>query len=204
MDTGITSLTALRAAEAACTRCPLYRNATQVVPGEGPARARLMMVGEQPGDQEDRAGKPFVGPAGRLLDRAIAEAGIDRNAVFVTNAVKHFKFEPRGKRRLHQKPNAHEIERCKWWNDIERALVRPTLIAALGATAARSLFGKVVTITRMRGRLHELDDGTAAIVTTHPSALLRMPDQHAKAAAFALLVADLALCADYLKTHGGR
>jgi len=204
MNVGITSLTALRVAEAACTRCPLYKNATQVVPGEGPAPAKLMMVGEQPGDKEDLAGHPFVGPAGRMLDRAIVDAGIDRKAVFVTNAVKHFKFEPRGKRRLHQKPNAHEIERCKWWNDIERAIVKPKLIAALGATAARSLFGKVVTITKMRGRLHELEDGTPAIVTTHPSALLRMPDERAKAAAFALLVADLELCADYLKKHGGR
>ncbi|MGN6460131.1 MAG: UdgX family uracil-DNA binding protein [Pseudolabrys sp.] len=172
----IRSLRKLREAEAACTRCPLYRNATQVVPGEGPAHAPLMLVGEQPGDREDLAGHPFVGPAGQMLDRAIAEAGIARKQVFVTNAVKHFKFVPRGKRRLHQKPNAHEIDRCKWWNDFERSLVKPRLIAALGATAGRSLFGRTVTIGKMRGRVHHLDDGTAAIITTHPSALLRMPD----------------------------
>lgn len=123
----IRSLRALREAEAACTRCPLHKNATQVVPGEGPARAPLMLVGEQPGDREDLTGRPFVGPAGQMLDRAIAEAGIARKQVFVTNAVKHFKFAPRGKRRLHQKPNAHEIERCKWWNDLERAIVKPAV-----------------------------------------------------------------------------
>lgn len=194
----IRSLRALRAAEAACTRCPLYRNATQVVPGEGPARAQLMLVGEQPGDREDLAGHPFVGPAGQMLDRAIAEAGIARKDVFVTNAVKHFKFVPRGKRRLHQKPNAHEIDRCKWWNNLERAIVKPRLIAALGATAGRSLFGRTVTIGKMRGRVHHLDDGTAAIVTAHPSALLRMPDADAKAVAFALLVRDLQLARDFL------
>ncbi len=199
MDMPIHSLTALRKAEAECTRCPLYRNATQVVPGEGPAKARLMMVGEQPGDKEDLAGKPFVGPAGRILDEAIAEAGIDRKTVFVTNAVKHFKFEPRGKRRLHKKPNAHEIERCKWWNDIERAIVKPGLIVALGATAARSLFGRAVTITKMRGKVHELDDGTAIIVTIHPSAVLRMPDDAARKTALRQLVGDLKVGAKVLR-----
>jgi uracil-DNA glycosylase family protein len=146
------SLKALRAEEAACRRCPLYQNATQVVPGEGPARARLMMVGEQPGDKEDRAGKPFVGPAGRVLDEAIAEAGIDRRHVFITNAVKHFKFEMRGKRRLHKKPNAHEIERCRWWIDLERAIVKPAVTVALGATAVRSLMGRPMTMRRVSGR----------------------------------------------------
>jgi uracil-DNA glycosylase family protein len=136
----------LRAAETACRRCPLYRDATQVVPGEGPAPARLMLVGEQPGDQEDIRGRPFVGPAGRVLDRAIAEAGIERGEVFVTNAVKHFKWEPRGKRRLHKKPSAYEIDRCRWWSDIERAIVQPALTVALGATAAASLLGRSVTI----------------------------------------------------------
>src|ERR671912_835230 len=140
-EAAIKSLKALRAAEAECTRCPLYKFATQVVPGEGPAHARIMMVGEQPGDKEDLAGKPFVGPAGRMLDQAIVEAGIDRKLVFVTNAVKRFKFEQRGKRRLHKRPNAYEIERCRWWLDHERAIVRPAAIVALGATAARSLFG---------------------------------------------------------------
>jgi uracil-DNA glycosylase family protein len=140
--TTITSLRSLHEAEISCERCPLYRNANQVVPGEGPVGAQLMMVGEQPGDQEDLAGRPFVGPAGRMLDRAIGEAGIDRSRVFVTNAVKHFKFELRGKRRLHKKSNAYEIERCRWWNELEREIVRPALVVALGATAARSLLGK--------------------------------------------------------------
>ena len=149
----IRSLAALHAAEAACTRCPLYRDATQVVPGEGPRQARLMMVGEQPGDQEHQQGRPFVGPAGRMLDRAIADAGIDRRKqVFVTNAVKHFKYELRGRRRLHKRPNAHKIERCRWWNEIERTIVKPEVIVALGATAARSLVGKPVTLAKVRGQ----------------------------------------------------
>src|SRR5881227_3508295 len=167
-DTGLTpvrSLKALAAAEAECTRCPLYKFATQVVPGEGRVRAHLMLVGEQPGDQEDRAGKPFVGPAGRILDQALEAAGIPRNEAFVTNAVKHFKFEMRGKRRLHKRPNAYEIERCKWWLDLERKIVRPAAIVALGATAARSLFGRVVTVGKMRGKAYELADGTSAFVT---------------------------------------
>jgi uracil-DNA glycosylase family protein len=136
------TLAGLRKAEAQCTRCPLYLPATQVVPGEGPEHAPLMMVGEQPGNDEDLAGHPFVGPAGRMLDRAIAEAGLDRTQIYVTNAVKHFKFEPRGKRRLHKRPNTYEIERCKWWNDIERKLVHPEIIVALGDTAARSVMEK--------------------------------------------------------------
>ena len=190
-DRPIRSLSALAAAEADCTRCPLYKHATQVVPGEGRAAARLMLLGEQPGDKEDLAGKPFVGPAGGILDRALDEAGIRRNDVFVTNAVKHFKFEQRGKRRLHKRPNAHEIERCRWWLDHERAIVRPAAIVALGATAARSLFGKVVTISRMRGDAHRLADGTAAFVTVHPSYLLRIDDEADKARAYRDFVADL-------------
>ena len=150
-DRPIRSLSALAAAEAECTRCPLYKFATQVVPGEGRRNSRLILVGEQPGDKEDIAGKPFVGPAGRILDQALADAGIPRNDVFVTNAVKHFKFEPRGKRRLHKRPNAYELQRCKWWLDHERAIIRPAAIVALGTTAGRSLFGKVMTIGRMRG-----------------------------------------------------
>jgi DNA polymerase len=146
----IHSLTTLRDAEAACTRCPLYRNATQVVPGEGPKHAQVMLVGEQPGDQEDRQGHPFVGPAGRVLDRAIADAGIDRKEVFVTNAVKHFKFEPRGKRRLHKRPNAGEVDACRWWLDRERKIIKPRVIVALGATAARGLLGRTVTISSRR------------------------------------------------------
>jgi uracil-DNA glycosylase len=172
----ITSLRALRAAEAACTRCPLYKYATQVVPGEGPARARIMMVGEQPGDQEDLAGKPFVGPAGRVLDKAIHDSGLDRTTIFVTNAVKHFKFEQRGKRRLHKRPNAYEIERCHLWYEYEVALVKPELIVALGATAARSVVGRPVTISKMRGEIFKLSDRTGGLVTIHPSYLLRIED----------------------------
>jgi uracil-DNA glycosylase family protein len=187
----ITSHRALRVAEAACTRCPLYKNATQVVPGEGPARAQIMMVGEQPGDQEDLRGNPFVGPAGRMLDRAIRESGLDRTAIFITNAVKHFKFELRGKRRLHKRPNAYEIDRCRIWLDYERALVKPTLIVALGATAARSLTGKILTLSKMRGDIIELPDGGRGLVTIHPSWLLRMDDADQKAAEFDRFVADL-------------
>src|SRR5437016_6167088 len=153
MAAEITTLSALREAEAACTRCPLYRNATQVVPGEGPVRAKVMFVGEQPGNDEDLAGRPFVGPAGRVLDRAIVEAGLDRTTIFVTNAVKHFKFEPRGKRRLHKKPNTYEIERCRWWLDLERLIVKPDVIVALGATAARSLFDRPIVISKVRGEI---------------------------------------------------
>jgi DNA polymerase len=193
------SLEGLRKAEQACTRCPLYRNATQAVPGEGPAPARLMMVGEQPGNDEDLAGHPFVGPAGRMLDRAIAEAGLDRKAIFVTNAVKHFKFEQRGKRRLHKRPNAYEIDRCKWWNDIERALVKPKLVVALGATAARSLTGKPVPINRLRGEVLPLDEERKLVVTIHPSALLRIRDSDDKKREFSGLVDDLRFCAKILR-----
>lgn len=187
----IRSLKALRAAEAACTRCPLYRNATQVVPGEGPARARLMMVGEQPGDQEDRQGHPFVGPAGVMLAKALDEAGIDRDAVFVTNAVKHFKFEPRGKRRLHKRPNAHEIDRCHWWLDIERKLVKPEIIVALGATAVRSVSGRPLAIGKIRCRVTPLEDGGRMLATIHPSAILRAPEEADRHALFKQFVADL-------------
>ncbi len=187
----ISSHKALHAAEAACTRCPLYRHATQVVPGEGPAHARVMMVGEQPGDQEDLQGKPFVGPAGRVLDDAIHDSGLDRTTIFVTNAVKHFKFEQRGKRRLHKRPNAYEIDRCRIWFERERELVRPSLIVALGATAARSLTGRPVTISKMRGSLFDLADGTQGLVTIHPSWLLRMTDKAHKTAEYRRFVADL-------------
>jgi uracil-DNA glycosylase len=188
-----TSLNALYEAEAACTRCPLYRDATQMVPDEGPIGAKLMMVGEQPGDQEDLAGRPFVGPVGRVLDRAIAEAGIDRNEVFVTNAVKHFKFEPRGKRRLHKKPNVYEIERCRWWNDFERQIVRPMLVIALGATAARSLLGRTVTISKVRGEVLFADD-MQLLVTIHPSYPLRIDGEEARRQEYAHFVTDLKAC----------
>ena len=196
-----TTLDALRAEEAQCTRCPLYQFATQVVPGEGRAHSRLMLVGEQPGDKEDLAGRPFVGPAGRLLDEALERAGIERKDVFVTNAVKHFKHEMRGKRRLHKRPNAYEIERCKWWLDQERAIVKPAAIVALGATAARSLFGRVVTIARLRGQAHSLADGTPAFVTIHPSWLLRIEDAADKAREYRSFVADLRQAAKALATR---
>jgi uracil-DNA glycosylase family protein len=176
---------------ASCTLCPLYRNATQTVFGEGAARASIMLVGEQPGDQEDLAGHPFVGPAGKVLDRAMAEAGLDRRKVYLTNAVKHFKNEPRGKKRLHKRPNRYEVEVCRVWLRQEISLVRPQLILALGVTAAVALAGRPVVLSRERGRVIELADGQRGMVTTHPSSILRMPDQKARHAAFAALVKDL-------------
>jgi uracil-DNA glycosylase len=187
----IASLRELAKAENECTRCPLYKHATQAVPGEGRKGAHLMLVGEQPGDKEDFAGKPFVGPAGRVLDQALEAAGIPRVEVFVTNAVKHFKHEMRGKRRLHKRPNAYEIERCKIWLETERRIVKPAAIVALGATAARSLFGRPVTIAKLRGRMVQLPDGTAAFVTIHPSFLLRIKDEADKEREYRNLVADL-------------
>jgi uracil-DNA glycosylase family protein len=187
----IKTLSQLRAAEAECTRCPLYKYATQVVPGEGPSHARFMLVGEQPGDKEDLAGKPFVGPAGKILDQALADAGIPRRETFVTNAVKHFKFEMRGKRRLHKRPNAYEIERCKWWNDVERLIVKPDIVVALGATAARSLLGRTVTITSVRGAPIDLHDGSRLLVTIHPSALLRTRDEADRREKYQAFVKDL-------------
>ena len=182
---------ALRDEAAGCTRCPLYRDATQTVFGEGPVAARLMFVGEQPGDQEDLAGHPFVGPAGQLFDRALAAASIERKDTYVTNAVKHFKFEQRGKRRIHSKPGAGEIEACRWWIEQEQMLVRPKVTVALGATAARSLLGRVVTIGRERGRPLPLGDGGEAWITVHPSYLLRLPDKAAAEAEFDRFVEDL-------------
>jgi DNA polymerase len=183
---------ALRDEAAGCTRCPLYKPATQTVFGEGPVDADLMFVGEQPGDLEDLAGKPFVGPAGQMFDRALAEAGIDRARVYVTNAVKHFKFEPRGKRRIHAKPEAGEITACRWWLEQEQLLVRPKVTVALGATAARSLLGRVVTIGRERGRPLTLPDGAGeAWITVHPSYLLRLPDREAQEVEYARFVEDL-------------
>ncbi len=189
--TSITSLRQLAAHEQSCKRCPLYRDATQAVPGEGPSRAALMLVGEQPGDKEDLAGKPFVGPAGRILNQALQDAGIGREQTFVTGAVKHFKHEMRGKRRLHKRPNNYEVERCKIWLDFERRLVRPSTIVALGVTAARSLTGRTVTISKVRGEPLALADGTRLVVTIHPAALLRIPDDHERDAAYRHFVADL-------------
>jgi uracil-DNA glycosylase family protein len=180
-----------------CTRCPLYRNATQTVFGEGPVTAPLMFLGEQPGDQEDLAGKPFIGPAGQLFDRALGDAGIDRGQAYVTNAVKHFKFERRGKRRIHSKPGAGEIEACRWWLDQERAILRPALTVALGATAGRSLFGKAITISGYRGRPHPMAQGGEAWVTVHPSFLLRVRDD--REAEYARFVEDLVRVKERLK-----
>ena len=163
-----------------CTRCDLYKHATQTVFGEGPLDAAIMFVGEQPGDQEDLAGRPFVGPAGQLFDAALEEAGIDRSTVYVTNAVKHFKFVLRGKRRIHNKPDAGEITACRWWIDHERALIQPAVTVALGATAARSLIGKVVTIGKVRGAPLTLADGGECWVTVHPSFLLAHPEEDAQ------------------------
>ncbi len=184
---------ALREEALACTRCHLHKHATQTVFGEGPVSAPMMFVGEQPGDQEDLAGHPFVGPAGQMFDRALAAAGITRAETYVTNAVKHFKFEPRGKRRIHAKPDAGEIEACRWWIEQEQMLLQPKVTVALGATAARSLFGKVMTIGRERGREQRLPDGGAAWITVHPSYLLRLPDESAREAEFGRFVEDLRL-----------
>jgi len=174
-----------------CQRCPLYNGATQAVFGEGPRDAALMMVGEQPGDHEDLAGRVFVGPAGQLLDEAMAEAGLDRASVYLTNAVKHFKYTVRGKRRLHQRPSAQEIDHCRWWLNLERTQVRPKLILAMGASAARGVIGRDVPVMKARGKEYPLEDGALARVTVHPSYLLRLPDQQAKEAAFAAFIFDL-------------
>ena len=174
-----------------CTRCDLYKNATQTVFGEGPLDASIMFVGEQPGDQEDLAGRPFVGPAGQLFDAALEKAGIHRSSIYVTNAVKHFKFAPRGKKRIHSKPDAGEIEACRWWIEHEHEIIRPPVTVALGATAARSLFGKVMTISRVRGEPLKLANGSECWVTVHPSFLLRIPEEDRRREERALFVRDL-------------
>jgi DNA polymerase len=176
-----------------CTRCELYKFGTQTVFGEGPLDASIMFVGEQPGDQEDIAGRPFVGPAGAVFDEALEKAGIDRSTVYVTNAVKHFKFVQKGKRRIHNKPDAGEIAACRWWIEHERELIRPPVTVALGATAARSLIGKTVTISKVRGEPLQLEDGSECWVTVHPSSLLRMPDREAREEGRRLFVRDLKL-----------
>jgi len=188
----------LRHEASACRACPLWKNATQTVFGEGPAHAPIMLVGEEPGDKEDIAGKPFVGPAGLMLDRALADAGIDRDNVYVTNAVKHFKFVPRGKIRLHQKPTTSEINACRPWYQRERAVVKPALVVALGVTAAQSVFGKITAINRNRGRLLDLDEAAKALVTVHPSYLLRLPDADSRAREYRRFVEDLVLARPFL------
>ncbi len=180
---------------AECRRCPLWQPATQTVFGEGPEDAPMMLVGEQPGDQEDLAGHPFVGPAGQLLDRALAAAGIARSEVYVTNAVKHFKFTPRGKRRIHESPNAAEIRACRFWLDRERAEIQPRLTVLLGASAARAVLGRPVAIGRTRGAPITVGDA-CVFVTVHPSYLLRLPDAQSKAREYAAFVADLAKAAE--------
>ena len=187
-----TRLTTLRAAAADCRGCPLYARATQVVFGAGAARAPMLLVGEQPGDQEDLAGQPFVGPAGALLDRALAEAGLARDRVYLTNAVKHFSWEPRGKRRIHKKPRVSEVRACRPWLEAELRAVKPVVIVCLGATAAQALLGPSFRVSRDRGRILDTADGRHVVATLHPSAVLRAPDAAARAAAFAALVADLA------------
>ena len=167
--------------------------------GEGPQNAQMMLVGEQPGDKEDLAGKPFVGPAGLMLDRALQQAGIDRRKVYVTNAVKHFKFVRRGKIRLHQKPNTAEIKACRQWYERELAAIKPALVVAMGATAAQYVFGKITPINKNRGRLIDLDDGIKALVTVHPSYLLRLPDADAKTREYARFVDDFRIAAAALR-----
>jgi DNA polymerase len=192
----ILSLAQVRDEAAACRRCPLWENATQTVFGEGPADAKLMLVGEQPGDQEDLRGKPFVGPAGAVLRRALGDAGIDPAKAYVTNAVKHFKFViQRGKRRIHQKPNVIEIEACRFWLEKELDMLRPEMVVALGATAARAVFGREMAIQRNRGRIMPMGNGPRALITVHPSFLLRLPDEASRAVEYDRFVADLALVA---------
>src|SRR6185437_14803563 len=194
-----TSLSSLREEAAHCRACDLWKHATQTVFGEGAQHARVMLVGEQPGDKEDLAGHPFVGPAGLMLDRALKEAGIDRKTTYVTNAVKHFKFVPRGKIRLHQKPNTPEIKACRQWYERELASLKPALVVALGATAAHCVFGKITPINKNRGRLIALAEGPRALVTVHPSYLLRLPDEDARAQEYVRFIDDLKIAAAALK-----
>jgi DNA polymerase len=189
----------LRAEAANCRACPLWRDATQTVFGEGSADAEIMFVGEQPGDKEDLAGKPFVGPAGQVFDRALKDAGITRDRTYVTNAVKHFKFVPRGKIRIHQKPSTPEIRACRPWYEAELAAVKPTLVVALGATAAQSVLGKITTIGKVRGKVLDANDGVKALVTVHPSYLLRLPDEDAKEREYERFVDDLKIASATLR-----
>ena len=197
------TLAAARAAAEACRRCPLWEHATGTVFGEGPADARVMLVGEQPGDREDLEGRPFVGPAGQVLDRALAEAGLERSNLYLTNAVQHFKFAPRaGKRRIHQRPDVGEIQACGHWLALERRLVRPRLVVALGATAGRALLGREVAVGRERGAASPFEEGTDILLTVHPSYILRLPSAELQAREYARLVADLRLALPYLAEAG--
>src|SRR5438093_989212 len=185
------SLAKVAAAAKECTACPLNKKATQTVFGEGPKHATMLMIGEQPGDYEDVAGKPFVGPAGKILDRALEEVGIKRDEVYVTNTVKHFKWEPRGKRRIHQKPNSREIAACRPWLEAELRLVKPKLLVCLGATAAQAIFGPAFRVTRERGKVLPSEFAPKVVATVHPSSLLRQPDEESRAREYALFVDDL-------------
>ncbi len=193
------TLSSLRRAARDCKACDLWRRGTQTVFGEGAARADVVLVGEQPGDQEDVQGRPFVGPAGKLLDRALEAAGIDRRAVYVTNVVKHFKWEPRGRRRIHTKPNAAEIAACRPWLESEIAVVRPKIVVCLGATAAQALLGKQFKVTRQRGEPVTTPEGLPALATVHPSSILRAPDEAARHAEMERFVEDLRKVADRIR-----
>ena len=193
------SLEGLAEGEAACRNCELFADATQVVPGDGPQNARLMFVGEQPGDREDLEGRPFVGPAGRMLDRALAEAGIERGEVFITNAVKHFRWQPRGKKRIHQKPNLRHIRACQPWLEAEVVAIEPEVLVCLGAVAAQAVLGADARVTELRGRRIESPWAPSVLVTVHPSSLLRQQDDVARREAFAAFVKDLAAARALLK-----
>ena len=193
------TLAKLRAAAAGCTACPLHETGTQTVFGEGLAEARAVFLGEQPGDSEDKLGRPFVGPAGKLLDRALLEAGIDRKLVYVTNAVKHFKWIARGKRRLHEKPNAREIAACRPWLEAELAVLEPEVLVCLGATAAQAMLGKSFRVTQMRGRIFRQEHGLSVMATVHPSSILRAPDDEARHREMEAFVRDLEVVAPLLR-----
>jgi len=193
------TLARLREAAAGCRACPLWKTGTQTVFGEGLAKAEIVFVGEQPGDREDREGRPFVGPAGRVLDEALAEAGIDPRLAYVTNAVKHFKWEGRGKRRIHQKPNADELAACRPWLDAELSVLDPQVLVALGATAAQALLGRSFRVTKQRGVPVESDLAPNVLATVHPSSILRAPDEAARSEAYAAFVADLRAVAELLE-----
>jgi uracil-DNA glycosylase family protein len=196
------SLPKLKRAAAGCRACDLWRRGTQTVFGEGPSRARVMLVGETPGDREDLEGRPFVGPAGRLLDAALERAGIDRSAVYLTNAVKHFKWEPRGKKRIHQKPNSVEIAACRPWLDAEIKVVKPDVLVCLGATAAQALLGRSFRVSRDRGRFVASDLAPRVLATVHPSSILRAPDDATRRAETERFVADLKKVARALESRG--
>jgi len=191
------SLSNVRAAAKNCRNCDLWKNATQTVFGEGPERARIMLVGEQPGNEEDLAGHPFVGPAGKLLDRALEEAGIDRRIVYVTNVVKHFKWEPRGKRRIHKKPRQSEINACRPWIEDELAIVKPKALVCLGSTAAKALLGRDFRVTVQRGKPVPSPLAPVVLATVHPSSILRAPDEESRHTEYARFVADLKVAAKH-------